>query len=193
MASKRQPSPEAAAPPIRLTAHPPERNRRGDPVILPCGCCCCCCCCLHSVGSAIGGVIGSLKQVDLPPREIDDPNFPFPFRRDEVEEEGAPVPVPLMYWLLVTALLAVGAVWYLLVQTSKQPQDLLIGLIVGLALLPIPQLGASMLGSLLIFLFYEDRRAAFARLGYITLYSFIGTMAGLMLMGGFCGVFMVFH
>lgn len=188
MAKRTKPSGSVISPAVRLTAHPPERHRRADPVILPCACCCCCCCCLHSVGSALGGLIGSVKQLDLPPREITDPDFPFPFRRDEVEEEGPIVPIGVVYWLLVTFLLGVGAVWVFLASGSRRPEDLLTGLIVGLALLPITQLGASVLASLSVFLFYADRRAAFARLGYITLYSFIGTMIGLMLLGAFCGL-----
>jgi hypothetical protein len=188
MATPRQMSNSSAAPSIQLTAHPPERHRRADPVILPCACCCCCCCCLHSVGSALGGLIGSVKQLDLPPREITDPDFPFPFRRDEVEEEGPLVPVGVVYWLLVIFLLGVGALWYFLSARSGRPEDLLTGLIIGLCLLPIPQLGASILASISVFLFYEDRRAAFARLGYITLYSFIGTVIGLMLLGASCGL-----
>jgi hypothetical protein len=188
MARERNISGPAASSAVRLTAHPPERHRRAGPVILPCACCCCCCCCLHSVGSVIGGLVGSVKQLDLPPREITDPDFPFPFRRDEVEEEGPIVPVGIVYWLLVAFLLAVGAVWYFLGSGSGRVQDLLTGLIIGLCLLPIPQLGASILASISVFLFYADRRAAFARLGYITLYSFVGTMIGLMLLGAFCGL-----
>jgi hypothetical protein len=188
MARSKRPSNATDAPAIRLTAHPPERHRRADPVILPCACCCCCCCCLHSVGSAIGGLVGSVKQLDLPPREITDPDFPFPYRRDEVEEEGPLIPVGVVYWLLVTFLLGVGTVWYFLSSRSGRVEDLLTGLIIGLCLLPIPQLGASILASLSVVVFYADRRAAFARLGYITLYSFVGTVIGLVLLGAFCGL-----
>lgn len=188
MAPRKQPFHSAAAPPLRLTSHPPERHRRVDPVILPCACCCCCCCCLHSIGSALGGLVGSVKHLDLPPREISDPDFPFPFRRDEIEEEGPIIPVSVLYWLLVTFLLGVGTLWYCLSSRSGRGEDLLIGLIVSLALLPIPQLGASILASIGVLVFYSDRRAAFARLGYITLYSFIGTIVGLMLLGLFCGL-----
>jgi hypothetical protein len=175
-------------PAIRLTAHPPERHRRTDPTILPCACCSCCCCCLHSIGSLIGGIIGSVKSLDLPPREIDDPNFPFPFRRDELDEEGPVFPAALLYWVLVSLQLMGGAIWYYLSQGRRDPNDLLLGGVMGLALLPVPQLGASILSMIAVFLFYEDRRTALARIGKITLYSFMGTMIGLVMLGLCCGM-----
>lgn len=74
MATKKK-MPEPAVPSsIRLTAHPPERHRRGEPVILASGCCCCCCCCLHSLGGLIGAIIGSVTQLG-PPREPADLDF----------------------------------------------------------------------------------------------------------------------
>src|SRR4051794_12873011 len=70
---------------IRFTARPPERHG-GKPVTLAVGgCCCCCCCCLHTIGGIIGGITGSVRPIPRTPRHINDPNFPFPFRRDEEE------------------------------------------------------------------------------------------------------------
>lgn len=49
---------------VTLKNHPPERQKRG--VVVACGgcSCCCCCCCLHSLGSLIGGVYGSMAMTD---------------------------------------------------------------------------------------------------------------------------------
>lgn len=143
------------------------------------------------MGSLIGGIMGSVKQLDLPPRESSDPDFPFPFRRDELDEEGAVLPAAILYWLLLSLLLGVGSIWYYIAQGPGGPGDLLTGLVVGLALLPLPQLGASILSAIAVSLFYSDRRAGLARISKITLYSFVGTIIGLVLLGGLCGVLSV--
>jgi hypothetical protein len=187
MSSDGKPADTPAA--LRWTVHPPERRHRTSSLNLPCACCCCCCCCLHSLGSLIGGVVGSVKQLNLSPRELDDPDFPFPFRRDELEEEGAILPAGVLYWLILSFLLGVGAVWYYFTTRSGQLEDLLTGLVIGLCLLPIPQLGASILSAIVVSLCYADRRAALARIGSITQYSFIGTIIGLALLGCFCVFF----
>ncbi|HZY84081.1 MAG TPA: hypothetical protein VFE78_04580 [Gemmataceae bacterium] len=180
-------------PPVQVTAHPPERARRGAPVILPCGCCCCCCCCLHTVGGLAGGVVGSVLQIRPRPRPVD-PDFPFPFRRDELDEEAPALPSTLLYWLLVTFLIAVTAVWYYVQQAtggplSGNPQNLLIGLFIAVMILPGLQVGASVLATLAIALFYGEKVMPLIRVGKITLWSFVGTLAGLLLMGGCLGVF----
>jgi hypothetical protein len=174
--------------PVRFTAHPPERRRRIEPVILPCACCSCCCCCLHSLGSLVGGIVGSMKPLDLPPRDSSDPDFPFPFRRDEVDDEGAVLPAAILYWLLLSLLLGVGAAWAYLAGSIRRTDDLFGAFAIAIMLLPVPQLGASLLSLIAVSLFYADRRAALARIAKITLYSFLGTMIGLGLMGCFCGL-----
>lgn len=188
MARKSKPTDGPAEPSIRFTAHPPERRRRPAPVILPCACCSCCCCCLHSLGSLIGGIVGSVKPLNLPPREPSDPDFPFPFRRDELDDEGPVLPAAILYWLLVSLLLGVGAAWAYLAGNIRRSDDLFGVFAIGIMLLPVPQLGASLLSLVAVSLFYEDRRAALARIGKITLYSFLGTMIGLGLLGCFCGL-----
>jgi hypothetical protein len=178
--------------PVRVTAHPPERARRGAPVILPCGCCCCCCCCLHTIGGLVGGVVGSVAQIRPHPRPVD-PDFPFPYRRDELDEEAPAFPPALLYWLLVSFLVAVTAVWYYLSSSgshgplSGNPQELLIGLFIAVMILPGLQVGASVLAVLGIALFYGDKTVPLIRVGKITLWSFVGTIAGLVLMGGCLG------
>jgi len=133
--------------------------------------------------------MGSVKSLDLPPREITDPDFPFPFRRDELDEGGPVLPAAVLYWLILGFLLGVGSIWTYLASGTHAPEDLLAGLAISLGLLPIPQLGASILSMIAVALFYEDRRTALARIGKITLYSFLGTMIGLVLLGLCCGLF----
>jgi hypothetical protein len=183
---------QRAHPPVQVTAHPPERARRGAPVILPCGCCCCCCCCLHTVGGLAGGVVGSVLRVRPRHRPVD-PDFPFPFRRDELDEEGPTFSPALLYWLLVSFLMAVTAVWYYLAEATRgplagDPQNLLLGLLIAVMILPGLQAGASVLATLGIALFYGEKVTPLMRVGKITLWSFVGTLVGLLLMGGCCGV-----
>jgi hypothetical protein len=193
MSSRKSSQTNGAAGPVRVTAHPPERARRGAPVILPCGCCCCCCCCLHTIGGIVGGVVGSVTQIRPRPRPVD-PDFPFPFRRDELDEDAPTVPPSLLYWLLVSLLIAATAVWYYFKEASQggpfasNPQNLLIGLFVAVMILPGLQLGASALATLAIALFYGEKVTPLIRVGKITLWSFVGTLAGLILMGGCCGL-----
>jgi ABC-type Fe3+ transport system permease subunit len=190
MSSKKRPP---SAGPVRVTAHPPERARRGAPVILPCGCCCCCCCCLHTIGGLVGGVAGSVLQIRPRPRPVD-PDFPFPFRRDELDEEAPAFSPALLYWLLVSFLTAVTVVWYYLSSAASRgplrgdATELLIGLLVAVMILPGLQLGASVLAVLAIAVFYGEKVTPLLRVGKITLWSVVGTLVGLFLMFGFCGV-----
>lgn len=181
--------------PIRVTAHPPERARRGAPVLLPCGCCCCCCCCLHTIGGLVGGVVGSVTQVRHRTKPVD-PDFPFPYRRDELDEEGPTFPATLLYWLLVSFLIGVTCVWTYLASSGRRggplngdPSDLLVGLFIAVLILPGLQLGASVLATLAIAVFYGEKVTPLMRVGKITLWSFVGTIAGLVLMGGCLGLF----
>jgi hypothetical protein len=176
---------------IHIEAHPPERRWQGGPVILPCGCCCCCCCCLHSLGSLVGGIVGSVQPIKTGPRPVD-PDFPFPFRRDEFELEGPVLPVGILYWLLVCFGLGLCAVyWFVFEKPSSRPDNLFMGLLVGLFFLPAVQLGASIVAGLAVLLFYTDKATAGARVGKITLWSFVGTLIGVAAMGGCCGIFSV--
>jgi hypothetical protein len=118
-----------------------------------------------------------------------DPDFPFPYRRDELDEEGPVVPAGLLYWMLVSLLMVLTAVWFYLDRGARNPQDLLIGLLVGVFILPGLQLGSSLLTTIAVAVAYRDKANAFRRVGHITLWSLVGTFAGLVLMGGCCGVF----
>jgi hypothetical protein len=132
-------------------------------------------------------LVGSAREVRARPRPVD-PDFPFPFRRDELDEEGPIIPAGVLYWMLVSFLTGAVAVYYYVSQGAKDPQDLLYGLLIAVLVLPGLQLGASALAVLAIGVFYADRATALRRVVQITLWSFVGTMVGIALMGGFCGV-----
>lgn len=200
--------PEPTTPPsVRLTAHPPERHRRGSSVILASGGCCCCCCCLHSLGSLLGGIIGSVKHLGPPPEppRLDfptplranptetritttpfdtritakpaDPELPPSFRRDNLEQEGPTMSVTALYWLLVIVLLFLSP--FLI---GSSPNTMTDWLLLVLFFLPGFQLGASLLSAIAAGLFYGDSKAALARVGVITLFSVLGTGIGIGMM-----------
>ncbi|MGL4555791.1 MAG: hypothetical protein ACRC33_31875 [Gemmataceae bacterium] len=173
-----------------IERHDPERAPSRLDAVAPAGCCCCCCCCccLHTVGGIVGGVIGSVQ--DIPPaRRIrfndDDDDEPFPSRRDAFEDD-APLPVPMLYWLLVLFLGAATAGVTFLGNGRGEPGMLIVGGLIAVMALPALQLGASFLTLILVRLFYEDSAAPLRRVGRITLYSLTGALIGLVLMIGGC-------
>jgi hypothetical protein len=91
--------------------------------------------------------------------------------------------------MLVGFLMGAVAAYYYVSEGAKNPRDLLHGLLIAVLVLPGLQLGASALAALAIAVFYADRETPLRRVGQITLWSFVGTMVGIALMGGFCGVF----
>jgi hypothetical protein len=173
---------------IRVTAHAPERGKRAASVTAACGCCCCCCCCLHTIGGLVGGISGSLMQVRSRPRPVD-PSFPFPFRRDEFDEAEGAFPIAIVYWILVLFLVAVVSVYFFLTAggPSLDPSNLWIGGLIALFCLPAIQLVASLLAVLVAAIFYTDKVTALIRVGKITLWSFVGTTAGVLVMLALCG------
>jgi hypothetical protein len=184
------------APELTVEAHPPERGRSGDVVLPAVGCCCCCCCCLHTIGGLAGGLAGTFQGLPARPRKMLDPDSPFPFRRDEFEDEGPLLPAGVLYWLMVSLLVVVTIVWPFFFGGSSflgrgapgRVDALWAGLFTAVMILPALQLGASILTLIAVALFYPERYLPLHRLGRITLWSFVGTMAGLGLMGGCCGV-----
>lgn len=174
---------------IRFTAHPPERRQGDKSVTLAVGgCCCCCCCCLHTLGGIVGGVTGSLRAIERQPRRIVDPNFPFPFRRDEEELIDTGFPAAILYWLLVAFLVGVTALVTYVAEGMRDPSLLALGLFIAVMILPALQLGASVLAVIVIGIFYADRADALARIGKITLWSFAGGMIGMLMMAGCFGM-----
>jgi hypothetical protein len=170
--------------PIHVEVHPPER-RRGAPVTLPSGCCCCCCCCLHTLGGLIGGLVGTTQTINPPPRPVD-PNFPFPFRRDELEEGGPIFPVAILYWLLVCFGVGITMLWMFLFEGARPDRAFMEGGFVAILILPGIQLGASLVALIGVLLFYADRTAALMRLARITLWSVVGALIGGGIMGMGC-------
>jgi hypothetical protein len=180
------PTPEQSPEPIRLTAHPPERRRRSSVIAAQACCCCCCCCCLHTIGGLVGALVGSVIRLDPTPRYAD-PDAEFPFRRDE-ELPTFVVPASLVYWVVFS--LASGLAWtgYVLYQMSGAPnsQEMIEGAVILIMLLPVVQLLASILALIVVALLPRsvspDRPVALRRVGFITLWSFVGTMVGTLIM-----------
>jgi hypothetical protein len=181
-------APRTASEEIQLTVHPPERGQRPGPVTAACGCCCCCCCCLHTIGGLVGGISGSLMKVRPRPRPVD-PSFPFPFRRDEFDEAEGAFPIAVIYWLLVLFLVAVVAVYFFFTESGPtlDPNNLWIGGLIALFCLPAIQLVASLLAVLVAAIFYTDKASALIRVGKITLWCFVGTTVGVLIMFALCG------
>jgi hypothetical protein len=187
----RNPSSRGGDAPLTITRHPPEHGPLAAPEALPAGCCCCCCCCLHTIGGIVGAISGSVLNIPAQPVQMNDPDSPFPFRRDVFEDEGPVLPVTALYWLLVLFLCGVTSVWYYLSQGAANPENLMVGGLIALMILPALQLGASLLSLLAVAAFYPARTTPLKRVGKITLWSFAGTMVGVLLMAGCCGILSV--
>ena len=173
---------------LTITSHPPEHGSGGAACVAPAGCCCCCCCCLHTIGGLVGAITGSVSLIEAQPIRMADPDSPFPFRRDEFEDEGPVLPIAALYWLLVVFLIGVTCVVTYFETGATQPETLGWGLFVAFMILPALQLAASLLSLLAVAVFYPAKSMPLKRVGKITLWSFAGTMIGLLLMGGCCGV-----
>lgn len=173
--------------PLTFTAHPPERRRRRSSVIAAQACCCCCCCCcLHSIGGLVGALVGSLVRVQPTPKEVD-PDAEFPFRRDE-EDPAFVLPTSFVYWGIFSLASIVAYGLYLFLYASSPPtqDDLITAGVIILLLLPGVQLAASVLALFIVALLprsiQPDRPAALTRVGFITLWSFVGTFTGIVMM-----------
>jgi hypothetical protein len=174
--------------PLTIQTHPPERGQPAGAGAPPAGCCCCCCCCLHTLGGLIGAVSGSVSPIAPRPLILEDEDSPFPFRRDIIQDEGPFIPATLLYWMLVSFLIGVTTVAAYVKNGAANPQDLGLGLLLAFMILPALQLGASLLSCVVIGLFYPAKGVPLVRIGRITLWSFVGTGAGLLVMGGCCGI-----
>jgi hypothetical protein len=117
------------------------------------------------------------------------PDDPFPFRRDVFDEEGPLMPAGILYWLMVSFLIAATTVGHYFYSGAVNPSELMIGMLVAVMILPGLQLGASVLTALIIAFFYPEKQLPLARVGKITVWSFTGTMIGLVGMAGCCGIF----
>jgi hypothetical protein len=194
MSSPTEPTPKPA--PLTLAVHPPERRRAAGPVVLPAACCCTCCCCLHTVGGLIGAGLGTSSPIASRPRRAADPDAPFPYRLDEFESEGPILPAGGLYWLVVALLVSMVTSYTTLQELLSSPggnpiQGMLLGVFISVMVLPGIQLGASVLSVLVVLIFYPDKSLALYRVGKITWFSFLGSMLGMLLMGGCLGLMYV--
>ncbi len=143
---------------ITLQSHPPERQKRG--VILACGgcSCCCCCCCLHSLGSLVGGIYGTLALTD-----------------EETFSDSKSV--LLIYWGIILALS---------ILPFAAPDGVQLGLVVTLGGMPALQLFASMIAFVVVSILPKPEETYRKKtLWRITKCSFLGTILGsLALFGG---------
>jgi hypothetical protein len=172
--------------PIQVTVHPPERRRRAASVIAAQACCCCCCCCcLHTVGGLVGGLVGSLLRVrPSPPAHKEDKGEPFPFRRDDLGPSFTLSPA-VVYWVLFS-LLSLGTFLYFFFQDGPANRDLVVAGILTVLVMPGVQLAASLLALLVVAVcpagLMPDKRAAVVRIGKISLWAFVGSLVGMLLM-----------
>jgi hypothetical protein len=175
-------------PPITLRRHPPERRliralARGEVAAH----CCTCCCCLHSLGSLVGAVAGSFF-----PREHRDAGVkPSSDRLRDDEIDGPPEPAPgraaggrdarsIYWWVALGASLLVC----MCMTALAGPEGLPAGLFALALALPAVLLGGSVLAACFFAAIPEMRRdrAAWARLGWITLGTVVGGGLGLLFM-----------
>lgn len=168
----------------QLDRHEAEHGARPGAGVAPAGCCCCCCC-LHTLGGIIGAINGSTQRLDSRPFHFtDEKEEPFGTRRDAFDDEPPVMPVPVLYWLLVLFLGAVTAVVTYLGSPTGDPSMFGAGVFIAFMFLPALQLGASFLTMLAILVFYPQRRFPLRRVGRITLWSYVGTIIGLLIMTG---------
>lgn len=149
-------------------AHPPERRPRVATFLSP-GCTCCtCCCCVHSVGGVAGAIYGSMRR-GAPPPEAE--------TAADVELKAAVRLTVRAYWLAFTLI----TTFSLFVATLSNWEELIIGPIIIAFFLPIGQLAASIATWIYLANRKPDRlRDCYRRLGRITLFAFLGAVAGIL-------------
>ena len=153
---------------IRVESHPPERRRRST-VLLAHGCCCCCC--LHTVGGLAGAAYGSMRR-----------NAPSPDSlttdaaiRAEDEIRTANRLAAKAYWLSTALVTLLSAI----VGTLIDPRESMVSLFVIVFFFPAGQLAASLAALIYIQVKPPVRKPeCLSRLGRITLFAFVGTLAG---------------
>jgi hypothetical protein len=139
---------------VQFEKHQPERRSGVGDRLFCNGGCCCCCCCLHALGGLIGAAAASAKG-----------------------KSPSAGPVVGWYWTCLTLLVGAGVVW----GSGQGDGGAGIGIIAVLLFLPLVQLIASILTSICIGIrseVFPDKKASLQTLGKITLYSFLGALAG---------------
>ena len=170
-------------PNIRVVAHPPERGRRTT-TLAAAGSCCCCCCCLHSLGGIAGAVFGGVKEFRRPtPAGVPAPEAATIHQEIKSAERYA----VKVYWLSIL-IIAIITVFVTVLQEGRYNVGAGFGLsLLVIALgLPFGQLGASVLTLIYLNVFPHPRKAdSLRRLGWITLFAFIGGLLGTGVMAAF--------
>ncbi|MEK7485020.1 MAG: hypothetical protein AABZ60_11895 [Planctomycetota bacterium] len=140
---------------ITFQTHPSERKKsRG--VVACCGCSCCCCC-LHSLGSLVGGIYGTLALTD-----------------EETFTDSKSV--LLIYWGIILALSTLP---------FAAPDGVQLGLVVTLGGMPALQLFASMIAFVMVSILPKPEETyRKTTLWRITKCSFLGTVIGCLAMLG---------
>ena len=136
---------------VQFEKHQSERRRGGGGYLLCNGGCCCCCCCLHSLGGLIGAAAATSAR--------------------KSPTGGSVIGC---YWTVLTLLTVAICVW-----ASASAAGL--GLIAALFFLPLVQLAASLVTFIWVQVRPEDfadKKTSLRTLGRITLWSFLGALAG---------------
>lgn len=155
---------------VTIARHRPERL--GDFAVVGSICCSsCCCCCVHSFGAVAGAMVGSAVAASAPTGA---PNVTD-------ADRAASTSVISMYWAVLIGLSV------LIIAVSALLDSLIVG--IGIVLLggPLVQLGVS---ALMLPIVYAKQgpaqNAGLRALGRITLFAFLGSLIGgiVMLMSG---------
>lgn len=155
---------------VRVRAHPPERRPRSTSLLFA-GCCCCCCCCVHSLGGLAGGIIGSIRKGKPDPETLTTDAL----IQKESEIQRSHRYAVRVYWLALTLCGFATCV----VSTIVEPREPVIGPAIIAGFLPAGQLAASIFALIYINVFPPVRKdVCLARLGRITLLSFVGGVIG---------------
>ena len=155
---------------IRVESHPPERRKRST-VLLAHGCCCCCC--LHTLGGIAGAAYGSLRRNAPAPETLTSDAA----IRAEDEIRTANRLAAKAYWLSVALITLLAAI----VGTLIDPRESLVSLFIIVFFFPGGQLAASLAALIYIHAKPPVRKSVcLSRLGRITLFAFVGALAGVL-------------
>lgn len=153
---------------ITIERLPPERSSTMPLAAAAGGCCSCCCCCFHSVGSLLGAALAKPPKVEASDAPI-------------AAIAGTPT-VPKYsaykeYWL---AFLIGSIVLMMILGLYIDDGDKALAMLVIYAMLvPAAQLGGSIIALVMILTSKRPgQRERLRHLGKITLYAFIGTLIG---------------
>jgi len=137
---------------VQFEKHRPERRRGGGGYLFCNGGCCCCCCCLHSLGGLIGAAAATSTR--------------------KSPTGGSVIGC---YWSVLTLLTVAIFAWACASAAG-------FGIIIALFFLPAAQLAASLVTFIIWVQIpaadFADKKASLRALGRITLWSFLGALAG---------------